>query len=136
MKLLLMSAELLGGMFSYIEAKHMLAISLCVRGGVCVWCVRQGYASGPCQNVQSPLHLVVQSPQASTEGLLFKAKVTSSSHYSRETVASLEDLILLRDKTLTGLPGFESCPCSHASCVILGKLLNFSEPISASVRWR
>ena len=35
-----MSAELLGGMFSYVEAKHKLDISLCVCVCVCVCVIR------------------------------------------------------------------------------------------------
>ena len=86
-----MSMELPGGMFSYVEAKHMLAISLCVCVCVCV-CVcytQQCYTNSARQNMQSPLHLIVQPLRASREGLLSKAKVTSSSGYSRETMAAL-----------------------------------------------
>lgn len=58
----LMSTELFGGMFSYVEAKHMLAISLrvCVRVCVPVWYVRHHYTNSVYPNTQSPFHLILQ----------------------------------------------------------------------------
>lgn len=62
MEPLLMSVELLGGMFSYVEAKHMVAISLEVGGG-------EHHTNSICSNRQSPLHLILQ-PQGPQEGLV------------------------------------------------------------------
>lgn len=77
MEPLLMSAELLGGMFSYVEAKHMVAISLGVVG--------EHYTNSICPNRQSLLHLILQ-PRGPQEGLAPQGQSHIPSHCLRRTV--------------------------------------------------
>lgn len=78
MEPLLMSAELLGGMFSYVEAKHMVAISLGVGVGV-------HYTNSICPNRQSPPHLILQ-PHGLQEGLAPQGQRHIPSPYLRRMV--------------------------------------------------
>lgn len=69
MEPLLMSAELLGGMFSYVEAKHMVAISLGMGWGSIIQIAFAQTGRVHCTSFSSPV--------APKKGLLLRAKVTS-----------------------------------------------------------
>ena len=97
MELLLMSRELLGGMFSYSEAKHMLAISLSVCVCVCVYTTVQYKQCSPKHTTSTAPHY--PAPPASKEGLLSKAELHPYSLFEKD-YGILGGPVVLRDKAL------------------------------------
>ena len=95
MELLLMSRELLGGMFSYSEVKHMLAISLSVC--VCVYTTVQYKQCSPKHTTSTAPHY--PAPPASKEGLLSKAESHPHSLFEKD-YGILGGPVELRDKAL------------------------------------